>query len=155
MSWLELIFDGFIVIVFHMHLVDFIKKNEFLWACREVLDEFSLNLTVILLIMLKAMARCLDLKDDSVIKEHGERGSIDTRFGIYPRCARPDQVLLTKCFSLQKVLFYHNFPLKKVKQSLWSKYMSWNTCLQKITCFILIINFNLKFCCNICIFLVF
>ena len=42
--------------------------------------------------MLKAMARCLDLKDDSVIKEHGERGSIDTRFGIYPRCARPDQV---------------------------------------------------------------
>lgn len=51
-----------------------------------------MNLTVILEVMLKSMARCLDLTDDSFIKEHGERGSIDTRFGIYPRCARPDQV---------------------------------------------------------------
>lgn len=38
------------------------------------------------------MARSLELKEDSFLNEHGERGSIDTRFRIYPRCLRPDQV---------------------------------------------------------------
>uniref|UniRef100_A0A803L640 Fe2OG dioxygenase domain-containing protein n=1 Tax=Chenopodium quinoa TaxID=63459 RepID=A0A803L640_CHEQI len=59
---------------------------------REVLHEFSLSLRKMLEVILKAMARSLGLKEDSFVKEHGEQGSIDTRFGIYPRCSRPDKV---------------------------------------------------------------
>ncbi|XP_021765607.1 protein SRG1-like [Chenopodium quinoa] len=59
---------------------------------REVLHEFSLSLRKMLEVFLKAMARSLGLKEDIFLKEHGEQGSIDTRFGIYPRCSRPDKV---------------------------------------------------------------
>lgn len=59
---------------------------------REILQEYSLNLKNILEVILKAMAKSLDLKEDSFLDQHGKQGSMETRFGFYPRCPHPDQV---------------------------------------------------------------
>jgi len=60
--------------------------------CREILKEYSLNLKNILEVILKAMAKSVDLKEDSFLKQHGKQGPIDTRFGFYPQCPHPDRV---------------------------------------------------------------
>ncbi|KAL2901266.1 Codeine O-demethylase [Bienertia sinuspersici] len=59
---------------------------------RQTLHEFCLSLRIMVEVILKAMARSLELTEDSFLNEHGEQGTIDTRFGIYPPCSRPDEV---------------------------------------------------------------
>ena len=43
-------------------------------------------------VILKAMARSLELREDCFLKDHGERGLLETRFAFYPPCSRPDKV---------------------------------------------------------------
>ncbi|KAL9230675.1 hypothetical protein vseg_005995 [Gypsophila vaccaria] len=59
---------------------------------RDLLNEYTVKLRVMLEVLLKAMARSLDLEEDRLIRQHGDRGLISTRFGIYPPCLLPEQV---------------------------------------------------------------
>ncbi|KAK9698969.1 hypothetical protein RND81_08G144600 [Saponaria officinalis] len=59
---------------------------------RDILNEYSVKLRVMLEVILKAMARSLDLEEDRLLSQHGDRGTISTRFGIYPPCLLPEQV---------------------------------------------------------------
>ncbi|CAI0388969.1 unnamed protein product [Linum tenue] len=61
---------------------------------REVLDEYSSKLRVLHDATLKAMARSLNLEDDSTfLKVIREGGTISSRFNFYPPCPTPDRVL--------------------------------------------------------------
>ncbi|GFY99680.1 2-oxoglutarate (2OG) and Fe(II)-dependent oxygenase superfamily protein [Actinidia rufa] len=61
--------------------------------CREILHEYTKKLQVIINLLLKSMARSLKLKEESFLKQYGERAIMQARFNFYPPCARPDCVL--------------------------------------------------------------
>lgn len=46
--------------------------------------------------ILKAMARSLDLDENSFLNQYGERVQLDARFNFYPRCRNPNLVLGVK-----------------------------------------------------------
>ncbi|GAB2289494.1 hypothetical protein Dimus_023804 [Dionaea muscipula] len=60
---------------------------------RQILEEFSMKSQEILQLMIKAMARSLGLKDDTLACQYGEKGMIFSRINFYPRCPLPDRVL--------------------------------------------------------------
>ncbi|PSS13897.1 hypothetical protein CEY00_Acc14510 [Actinidia chinensis var. chinensis] len=60
---------------------------------REILHEYTKKLQVIINLLLKSMARSLKLKEESFLKQYGERAIMQARFNFYPPCARPDRVL--------------------------------------------------------------
>ena len=47
-------------------------------------------------VVLKAMARSLDLEENCFLDQYGERSRLYARFNFYPKCPRPDLVLGTK-----------------------------------------------------------
>ncbi|KAI4379512.1 hypothetical protein MLD38_005795 [Melastoma candidum] len=59
---------------------------------RDVLHEYSTRLTVVLQIMLRAMALSLQLEEGCFVDQLGEP-TMFARFNYYPRCPKPDAVL--------------------------------------------------------------
>ncbi|XWS27089.1 hypothetical protein CRYUN_Cryun26dG0086400 [Craigia yunnanensis] len=60
---------------------------------RVILNEYILKLQVITEVLLKALARSLNLKENCFYDQHGERANMHGRFNFYPPCSRPDLTL--------------------------------------------------------------
>ncbi|KAJ8767952.1 hypothetical protein K2173_020892 [Erythroxylum novogranatense] len=74
------------------------KRQYIFWpqnpeAFREVLHEYTTNLKHVNEILLKAMAKSLNLQDDSFLNQYGEQASMTARYNFYPPCPRPDLIL--------------------------------------------------------------
>ena len=52
-----------------------------------------MELSLITEVILKAMAKSLNLEDHCFLEQMGERSIMLTRFNLYPPCPRPDLVL--------------------------------------------------------------
>ncbi|GAB4852673.1 hypothetical protein Ancab_016888 [Ancistrocladus abbreviatus] len=64
---------------------------------REIVHEYGMKVRPIPEMLLKAMARSLDLDENCFLKQHGEnQGGITARINLYPRCLIPDYVLGVK-----------------------------------------------------------
>jgi isopenicillin N synthase-like dioxygenase len=61
--------------------------------CRGLVHEYTLGCTRVKDGILRAMARLLDLDDNSIIDQFGDKGTTYARFNYYPACPRPDLVL--------------------------------------------------------------
>ena len=78
-----------------------LNKQLFAWFfcfgnCREVLHEYTTKLSLVNELLLKAMARSLNIEKHSFLKQFGERGTMTARFNLYPPCPRPDLILGVK-----------------------------------------------------------
>ncbi|XP_015583543.1 codeine O-demethylase isoform X2 [Ricinus communis] len=62
----------------------------------EILHEYSLKVKSMIDLLYKAMARSLNLEENSFSGQFGERALMQARFNFYPRCSRPDLVLGVK-----------------------------------------------------------
>ncbi|KAL7189826.1 hypothetical protein ACSBR1_039461 [Camellia fascicularis] len=60
---------------------------------REITHEYSLKVKCVLDILFKAIAKSLNLEEDSFLNQFGPRAHLIARFNFYPPCPRPDQVL--------------------------------------------------------------
>lgn len=60
---------------------------------REILQEYTTKLKVIVEVVLKAMARSLNLEDNCFLDKYGERALMQARFNFFPPCPRPDRSL--------------------------------------------------------------
>ncbi|GMI94764.1 hypothetical protein like AT5G20400 [Hibiscus trionum] len=63
---------------------------------RRILHEYSMKLPVIVEVILKAMARSLDLEENQFLQQYGGQASMHARFNFYPICPRPDLALGVK-----------------------------------------------------------
>lgn len=68
-------------------------SNGLLKICRSILHEYTLSCRRVKDGILRAMAKLLELDDDCLINQFGEKGSTYSRFNYYPACPRPDLVL--------------------------------------------------------------
>lgn len=59
---------------------------------REVLEEYTTKVKMIVEALLKSMAKTLDLAEDSFLSQYGERPIMYTRYNFYPPCPKPDLV---------------------------------------------------------------
>ncbi|KDP35890.1 hypothetical protein JCGZ_10460 [Jatropha curcas] len=66
---------------------------------REILDECSVKMKNTVELLLKAMARSLNLEEDSFLKQYEYQEVMAARFNYYPTCPRPDSVLGVKAHS--------------------------------------------------------
>jgi len=57
------------------------------------LQEHTTKLKVIVEVVLKAMARSLNLEDNCYLEKYGERALMQARFNFFPPCPRPDRSL--------------------------------------------------------------
>ncbi|XP_038697761.1 protein SRG1-like isoform X2 [Tripterygium wilfordii] len=62
-------------------------------SLRDILHEYTLKLKMINEVVLKAMARSLNLEDNSFLSQFGEEANMFARFNFYPPCPKPDVVL--------------------------------------------------------------
>ncbi|KAM3714196.1 hypothetical protein ACJW31_01G313900 [Castanea mollissima] len=60
---------------------------------RDILLKYTMELNLITEVILKAMAKSLNLEDNCFLGQMGERSTMLTRFNLYPPCPRPDLVL--------------------------------------------------------------
>ncbi|CAL5360871.1 unnamed protein product [Camellia sinensis] len=60
---------------------------------REITREYSLKVKCVLDILFKAIAKSLNLEEDSFLNQFGQRAQLIARFNFYPPCPRPEQVL--------------------------------------------------------------
>lgn len=60
---------------------------------RDMLNDYTNQVTKLLDELLQAMARSLGLPEDRFVKQYGESPTIFARFNFYPTCARPDLAL--------------------------------------------------------------
>ena len=63
------------------------------------MEEYGRKVKTIIDVILKAMAKSLNLEENSFLSQFGERAGMKARFSFYPRCARPDLVLGLKAHS--------------------------------------------------------
>ncbi|XVF88283.1 hypothetical protein PTKIN_Ptkin19aG0037500 [Pterospermum kingtungense] len=63
---------------------------------RYIIEEFASQIKVLTSILYKAMARSLNLEENSFSNQFGDRASMKARFNFYPTCSRPDLVLGVK-----------------------------------------------------------
>ncbi|PPD98998.1 hypothetical protein GOBAR_DD03962 [Gossypium barbadense] len=61
-----------------------------------ILNDYSTKLHVILEVLLKAMARSLNLEENQFLQQYGDQATMQARCNFYPICPRPDQVLGVK-----------------------------------------------------------
>ncbi|CAL1414804.1 unnamed protein product [Linum trigynum] len=59
---------------------------------REVVDEYSSKVVTVYEVILKALARSMNLKETSFLHKMGEPWIMYARFNFYPSCPRPDLV---------------------------------------------------------------
>nr|GEW11172.1 protein SRG1-like [Tanacetum cinerariifolium] len=60
---------------------------------RKVLNEYSFKIESLNVVVLKALARSLNLEDDCFLNQHGKTSKINARFNYYPPCPCPEKVL--------------------------------------------------------------
>ncbi|KAL8129184.1 hypothetical protein V2J09_018339 [Rumex salicifolius] len=82
-----------------IHPEDQLKHN--LWpinppAFKETVQEYNKLLKDLFEILMKAVARSLNLDENCFLSQHGELVIMAGRFNFYPRCAKPQSVLGTK-----------------------------------------------------------
>ncbi|CAI0629470.1 unnamed protein product [Linum tenue] len=63
---------------------------------RETLQEYGVKLGELNQILLKAMAKSLDLEENCFLDQYGEGALMTARFNLYPPCPRPDQIIGVK-----------------------------------------------------------
>jgi len=63
---------------------------------RDILDEYTKKLEIVTEVVLKGMARSLNLEDGCFLEQYGKRAIMTARFNYYPKCARPERVLGVK-----------------------------------------------------------
>ncbi|KAL5850579.1 hypothetical protein ACOSQ4_008592 [Xanthoceras sorbifolium] len=63
---------------------------------RDILHEYTMKLEDISRVMFKAMARSLNLEENSFLDMYGEDASLFARFNFYPPCPSPDRVIAIK-----------------------------------------------------------
>ncbi|XP_024966896.1 protein SRG1-like isoform X2 [Cynara cardunculus var. scolymus] len=63
---------------------------------REVLDEYGSKIELINEVVLKALARSLNLEENCFLNQYGTKSSMNARFNYYPPCQWPDKVLGVK-----------------------------------------------------------
>ncbi|KAL5539444.1 hypothetical protein UlMin_044984 [Ulmus minor] len=70
-------------------------KNPNIWpqSFRKVLEEYSVNIKKLTEEISKAMAKSLNLEENSFLNQFGEESTLKVRFNYYSRCQRPDLVL--------------------------------------------------------------
>ncbi|XP_074285198.1 protein LATERAL BRANCHING OXIDOREDUCTASE 1-like [Silene latifolia] len=66
---------------------------------REVVDEYSSKLKAMTKLLSKAMAKCLDLEENSFINQFGEKEEFVMRFNYYSPCQMSDRVMGLKAHS--------------------------------------------------------
>ncbi|GKA22145.1 non-heme dioxygenase N-terminal domain-containing protein [Tanacetum coccineum] len=59
----------------------------------KVLNEFSFKIESLNVVVLKALARSLNLEDDCFLNQYGKTSKINARFNYYPPCPCPEKVL--------------------------------------------------------------
>ncbi|KAH9619326.1 hypothetical protein KSS87_012046 [Heliosperma pusillum] len=74
------------------------QRNLNLWPdivpnFRETLDAYSTEMRTVVKLVLKAIAKSLDLEENSFLSQLGEDGTFFARFNFYPPCPHPDRVL--------------------------------------------------------------
>ncbi|KAK3039962.1 hypothetical protein RJ639_027152, partial [Escallonia herrerae] len=80
------------------------QRKLYLWPenpkdFREILNEYSINIKSVAIILFTAMAKALNLEENCFSKQFGERAIMQGRFILYPPCRRPDQVFGLKAHS--------------------------------------------------------
>jgi len=63
---------------------------------RETLHEYTMKQRIVIEQFFKAMARSLELEENSFLDMYGESATLDTRFNMYPPCPSPDKVIGVK-----------------------------------------------------------
>ncbi|KAJ0030026.1 hypothetical protein Pint_13759 [Pistacia integerrima] len=63
---------------------------------REMLNEYAEKVKFVEQTLYKAIAKSLNLEENSFLNMIGERAPVRARFNFYPRCSRPDLVLGVK-----------------------------------------------------------
>lgn len=58
--------------------------------------EYSLKIKSVMDLLYKAMARSLNVEENSFSGQFGDRSLMQARFNFYPKCSRPDLVLGVK-----------------------------------------------------------
>ncbi|KAH7574357.1 hypothetical protein JRO89_XS03G0286000 [Xanthoceras sorbifolium] len=58
----------------------------------EILNEYATKIKIVTEILFKAIAKSLNLEENSFLNQFGERSLMQTRFNFYPPCLRPDLV---------------------------------------------------------------
>ncbi|WCJ29972.1 2-oxoglutarate (2OG) and Fe(II)-dependent oxygenase superfamily protein [Euphorbia peplus] len=66
---------------------------------REVVDEYAEKMKEIAEIIVKAMARSLNIEEECFLKQYGEEVVMGGRFNYYPLCPKPDSILGVKAHS--------------------------------------------------------
>ncbi|TXG61905.1 hypothetical protein EZV62_013268 [Acer yangbiense] len=59
---------------------------------RETLDEYAMKIKIVTEVLFKAIAKSLNLEENSFLNQFGEQSLMQTRFNFYPPCSRPDLV---------------------------------------------------------------
>ncbi|KAG6586126.1 Codeine O-demethylase, partial [Cucurbita argyrosperma subsp. sororia] len=77
------------------------SRNLNLWpqtpnAFRETLNEYVNNVKFVMEVMYKAIAKSLNIDEDSFSSQLGDRSPMNVRVNFYPTCSRPDLVLGVK-----------------------------------------------------------
>ncbi|KAF4349809.1 jasmonate-induced oxygenase 4 [Cannabis sativa] len=60
---------------------------------RSMTHEYSVKIQSISQVILKAMARSLNLEENCFVEQYGKRSKLYERFTLYPRCPRPDLIV--------------------------------------------------------------
>ncbi|KAI9192813.1 hypothetical protein LWI28_028007 [Acer negundo] len=61
-------------------------------SLRETLDEYAMKIKIVTEVLFKAIAKSLNLEENSFLNQFGEQSLMQTRFNFYPPCSRPDLV---------------------------------------------------------------
>ncbi|KAF3948239.1 hypothetical protein CMV_025741 [Castanea mollissima] len=60
---------------------------------RDILNDYTIKLSMVIEIILTAIARSLDLEDNCFLDQYGKEGKMNAGFNYYPKCPRPDLVI--------------------------------------------------------------
>ncbi|KAA8535184.1 hypothetical protein F0562_030187 [Nyssa sinensis] len=63
---------------------------------REILHEYTIKLGMLTEVILKAMAKSLNLEEKCFLNQYGEGATMTAKFNLYPPCPRPDLTLGVK-----------------------------------------------------------
>ncbi|KAF4369097.1 hypothetical protein G4B88_020875 [Cannabis sativa] len=70
--------------------------NDRLFLSLSIVHEYSEKIKSISEIILKAMARSLNLEENCFVEQYGQRSKLNGRFTLYPKCPRPDLIVGSK-----------------------------------------------------------
>ena len=72
-----------------------VRTNKEFFGCREVMDQYSRELSKLFEVLMKALSRDLGLETENSLNESvgGERKEVHMRINYYPPCPQPDLVV--------------------------------------------------------------